>query len=290
MTVPPSNPGRAGGIDPVDAYLDNLMTPDERAAFERRLARDADLRELIELQKQIDGSLVRQLPYRAPTPAPAAIPISRAAGISWTRIRWIGAIAAIVALAFITVLYVTQPPALKFRAPDLVYRDFDAAGWKPAWVCKDDREFAEMVSFYLDSAVVVPLDTPGVTLAGWSLADQFDHGKPIGTPMSQQTLALLTKVDGKNVLVLMDRLSSDRKMRVSADSGLFLHRRELNGLVLYEVSPMPEARVLPKALPAEGRPKPGPSGIDGPNHRKGTGKRSRGSALIDGPSDLSGAG
>lgn len=281
MSTLPNNPIRPDGIDPIDAYLDGMMTDAERAAFEARLEQDAELRRVVEFQRQVDQSLVRQLPYQPPAPAPIAI--SSARRVSWKRLGWIGAIAAVIVLSVITALYIARPSGTKFRAPDLVYRDFESKGWKPSWVCKDDREFAEMVDFYLHSAVVVPLSTPGVDLMGWSFADQWDKGRPLGTPLSQQTLALLTKVDGRNVLVLMDRESSDRKLDVPKRSGLHLFRRTVNGLVLYEVSPLSEPRVLPKAVPAEGRHSPGSGRLD--SKPKGMGRRSRGTAMLESPSD-----
>jgi hypothetical protein len=51
--------------------------------------------------------------------------------------------------------------------------------------------------------------------------------------------------------VLMDRKSDDRKLKLPEASNLHLFRREVGPLVLYEISPLNEQRVLPKALEAK---------------------------------------
>ena len=43
----------------LDAYLDDVMTPDERAAYQRKIESDEPLRDQIEVQQDIDQSLRR---------------------------------------------------------------------------------------------------------------------------------------------------------------------------------------------------------------------------------------
>ena len=65
-------------------------------------------------------------------------------------------------------------------------------------------------------------------------------------------LVLYPALTGKdNVVVLMDRKGDDRKLKLPETSNLHLFRREVGPLVLYEISPLNEQRVLPKALEAK---------------------------------------
>jgi hypothetical protein len=245
----------------LEQYLDGVLAPAERAAFEARLEREPalrdELREREDLQGAIDASLARL--YRYTPPKAGSMGATREGGparpdsrpVRFTRRLWVltGIAAAVVLASVVLMLY--RPSAITYREPDALYAQYDAAGFRPAWKCESDQEFADATAFYLGSAVVVPLATPGVEVLGWSYADEF--GK--GTPISQQTLSLLTRVEGRNVLVLMDRADRDRTLRVARDSGLRLFRRVVNNLVLYEVTPLDAPRVLPAAIPATPTPR-----------------------------------
>jgi len=250
QTPGPREPNDA--VPPIDAYLDGLLSPADIKAFEERLVHDASLREQLRVQREIDARLQGLFAYPGAPASPAVLASIRPGRIR--RFAWPAAIAAAILLAVAGVQMYTaylRANPFKIRPVHEYYAALVDAGWKPAWVCHSDQEFADMVNFHLGSAVVVPLNAPGVELMGWSYADNARHGTPIG----QQTLSLLTRVEGRNVLVLMDRDSSDRRLRVPASSGLHLHRREVNGVVLYELSPFADARVLPHAVPATASPK-----------------------------------
>lgn len=238
-------------ISTLDAYLDGMLDATARESFERRLSIEPELRAQLELQREIDASLGRLFAYEVSAPTPRPIPFP-APGLRFSsRLGWlIGLAAAVVLVA--SFLHFYQPDGLRHRPAAAVYAEFAANGWKPAWRCESDQEFADMVNFYLGAAVVVPMNAPGVELLGWSYADKPKEGTPLG----QQALALLTHVEGERVLVLMDRLTADRRLRVPDDSGLHLFRRELNGVVMYEVTPLEEPRVLPAAVKATASPRP----------------------------------
>lgn len=62
MTTPPSSHGPEQ-VALLDAYLDDLLAPRERAEFENRLAAESDLAEAVAFQRRLDESLAR---YAAP--------------------------------------------------------------------------------------------------------------------------------------------------------------------------------------------------------------------------------
>ena len=50
--------------------------------------------------------------------------------------------------------------------------------------------------------------------------------------------------DQQPVLVVLDKAQFDRKLDLPPESNLHLHRRELQGVIMYEISPLTEARVI----------------------------------------------
>ncbi|MCA9289305.1 MAG: hypothetical protein KDA05_12005 [Phycisphaerales bacterium] len=249
----------------LDRYVDGLMEGDERAAFEARLRGDAALRAEVELQRRIDGRL------RAMYAPPARIEMAgrggsgagsagRAGGSSGPRLvgatgpsrkRWVPlAVAAMLALVVGGGggywWFVVGTPA-PFRQPAEIYAAVASRGFEPEWVCTTDEEFVEAVRDRFGRAVLLPVATPGVEVIGWA------YGTPV---LTNRTATLMTRVDGHEVLVLIDKGESDVNLRrvgeasggsgssSGVSSGLHLYKRRLNGLVLYEVSPLDSARVI----------------------------------------------
>ncbi|MEZ6235828.1 MAG: hypothetical protein R3B68_16715 [Phycisphaerales bacterium] len=243
----------------LDRYVDGLMEGDERAAFEARLRGDAALRAEVELQRRIDGRL------RAMYAPPARIGLPGRAGVEAggardddgprlvgatgpSRKRWVPlAVAAMLALVVGGGggywWFVVGTPA-PFRQPAEIYAAVAARGFEPEWVCTTDEEFVEAVRGRFGRAVLLPVATPGVEVIGWA------YGTPV---LTNRTATLMTRVDGHEVLVLIDKGESDVNLRQAGEaagaspgpfSGLRLYKRRLNGLVLYEVSPLDSARVI----------------------------------------------
>lgn len=250
----------AQGRDRLNAYLDGTLDPAAKAEFERALQSDLSLRAEVDLQREIDASLGRLFAYEAPAAAPATLkyeppaPSKRA----WVaRIAWLASAAA-VALGVFSYVQFGSPSGDTHPAPAAFYATVVDGGWKPSWACENEEQFARAVAnqFQLTSAsLVVPFDTPGVQLVGWCYANSFRAG----TPLSERSLMLLTNVDGKRVLVVMDRIEKDRALKIERGKGLSMFRREIGGLVLYEVTPLDAPRVLDaaKTVPVPPRKPPG---------------------------------
>ena len=162
----------------IDAYLDDLLDETQRAAFERRLESDARLRAEVERQRRIDGSLGRLFAPPVGDHVVSRITTLAAKDRRTARMparvsRWRRfAIAAALALGIIGVyrlwdfgfpvrpsdMYAPQP----WRSFETVYRDTVARGFKPGWVCKDDREFMTAFRRQLGQALLLVPPPPGI--------------------------------------------------------------------------------------------------------------------------------
>lgn len=247
-TPPPPGPT-------LDLYLDSLLSPEECADFERSLQLDAALTNQLLLQRNVDARLRELFAYAPPVTLPATLPetFSPSAAppqpVSYSfpaaRRRFVG-LAALAASLLLAFTYVYWPRTeVKFISPDEAYRRLAVTGWVPAFICENDEQFIAAVRKRFNDSVLIPAATLGVVLNGWGYAEGYE-----GSPLSANAMFLLTHADGERVLVLMDSTSSDTHPKLSAASkGLNLFRRDVDGIVLYEISPLPEPKVIPHALP-----------------------------------------
>jgi len=210
----------------IDLYLDGQLADEQREEFERRLEQDEGLRAQVEMQRRIDGVLRERY-------TPASVDFG---GRGRPHMR-VWAIAAVLVLAVSAGVYAAffMPQRAPFDQPSDVYRRLIASGFEPMQVCTDDGAFRSWMERKFDESIVIPDDLAGVELLGW-------HYKRVLTP---RTGVLLAKVDGEEVIVLVERRSAAR--RLGDQDGLHVYRRDLGGVAMYEVSPLHEARLLPHA-------------------------------------------
>ncbi|MGI9427842.1 MAG: hypothetical protein ACR2NM_04245 [Bythopirellula sp.] len=115
-----------------------------------------------------------------------------------------------------------------------IYQKCVADGFRPKWVCDDDREFAETFQ-----------RRQGKPLLLKPAAKDLMVGLSYLKGITSRTTTMLARVDGEPILVFVDILQRDSKPAKPAwSSGLNLFRQELAGLVLYEVTPLDQPRVL----------------------------------------------
>lgn len=249
--IPPSDANNAtsGGSqsDPfslqLEAYLDGQLRPQEQAAFEAlAAARKFPLNEKVKLQREIDLSMARLFAYEAPNlELPAPLPIGK--HVRSSRLR-LGVVLALAASLLLAVTYMYWPrQEIRIGPVQSTYARLERTGWNPDFTCKTDEEFAQKVKERLGTAMVIPMSTLGVVLDGWGYAQDYDGG-----PLSNSTMYLLTHVDGKRVLVLIDKRKNDRKLYLPPDSTLTLHRKEIGDLILYEVTPWPQSKAIDAAI------------------------------------------
>lgn len=227
--------------DLIDLYIDGMLPPEEAARFEAALETDPDLRRQLEFQGEIDRSLKAQFAPPAPETAASIVTALKSAGPR-TFNRRLFALAAMLALAaggfFISQKYFA-PPEIKRLAPGLVYSRLATSGWPVEFVCADEKEFASVMLRQLGAPLFIPAETPGVVVAGWSYTGGYD-----GSVLGPSTMFLITRVDQQPVLVLLDKAQFDRELELPPESNLHLHRRELQGVIMYEISPLTEPRVI----------------------------------------------
>ncbi|HEV8606735.1 MAG TPA: hypothetical protein VGQ99_15275 [Tepidisphaeraceae bacterium] len=256
-----------GGQRPsnLDLYCDGLLAGDELRAFEEQLARDPQLRAQVDAQRKIDASLRRVLV------APAAPVVSKIAssapsggadtpGGSGTparhpfihRIRrspWI-AIAAVLIIGLSVwrvwdtyYAHHTEDPIYIASAPrtmDTIYKVEKDRGFVPMWVCRNDKEFATTFWKNLGSALTFRNAPPNVASLGLS------YGNTVG--LSPKCVYMLFKINGREVIVFIDRKQNDGTPKLSTP-GMNLFRREAGEFVLYEMTPLDRPMVYDKFEP-----------------------------------------
>jgi len=248
--APPSPPTDSR----LDEYLDGLLHGEELAQFERTIAADPALSAQVALQQRIDSSISAQFKYSAneanlTPPAPQPIPIARG-GKRWILAALASisarqrAMLAVAAALLITCIYIYWPEEeVNFYPIDAVYANLDTSGWQPDFKCETDDQFAAKVNERFGSPVLIPMSTPGVTLVGWGYANDYE-----GSPMSKDAMYLLTTVEDRRVLVVMDNAECDRGLELTKGSKYHLFRKEIDGVVLYEMTPFKKPRVINAAV------------------------------------------
>ncbi len=120
-----------------------------------------------------------------------------------------------------------------WRSLETAYNDWLADGFEPMWVCADDQEFVDTFRATYYQGLLLGALPQGTTALGLSYCNSI----------SSRTTCLLATVDGTPVVVFVDRVERDRPQ--PQPEGLHLHRRRIDKLILYELSPVEQPAVLP---------------------------------------------
>lgn len=120
-----------------------------------------------------------------------------------------------------------------WRSRETAYNDWVAEGFRPMWVCADDQEFIDTFRAAYHQGLLLGTLPPGTTALGLSYCNNI----------SARTTCLLADTDGTPVVVFVDRVEADHPQ--PQPEGLYLHRRRIGRLVLYELSPLEHPAVLP---------------------------------------------
>ena len=235
----------------LDLYCDGLLAGAELRAFEEQMSRDPQLRAQVEAQHRIDASMRRVLiAPSAPTVSQPGVASSRPAILA--RIRrspWI-AIAAMLIIGLsvwrVWDTYYAHPteeiayPGSPPRTMDTIYKVEKDRGFVPMWVCRNDKEFATTFFKNLGSALTFRNPPANVASLGLSYGNVVD--------LSPKCVYMLFKIDGREVIVFIDRKSEDHTPKLTTP-GLKLFRRETGEFVLYEMTPLETPQVYDKFEP-----------------------------------------
>lgn len=232
-----------------DAYVDGLLSESAHKEFERRLERDADLRGELVRQRQLDERLrtlfappdaeriVARIPTRSASGAGSTAWGKHFANVSKGRwLAWAAVLVVVVGGGWLLREWIEPPPFWnRYESHTLaeVYQHEIDTGLKPMWVCKDDQEFAG--TFW--RGVRQPL----------VMYEVPEHVQAIGLSyvraLSPDTTYLLARVRARPVLVFVDRVDVDTHPEIE-EGELHLFRRQVDQLILYELTPLDEPHVL----------------------------------------------
>jgi hypothetical protein len=247
-----SHEGNPSSNEQLEAYLDGQLSPSERAAMESRLSDAAELKAAIRLQSQIDDALRRQ--FHAPQPSASFLrelrstdpTTSKTAAFkvsSVSRRTWIGislavcaaASGALIGLVFLADRGDRRRPYFQPQPLVDIYHATIKDGFAPYYECNDPQRFAS--TFQRRQGIPLRLiELP----AGCELGGLANSGG-----LSTRTTSMLCYDHQEPVLVFVDRLEADQpRMAERKDPGLFVHRKEYRGLVMYEISPFADPRFI----------------------------------------------
>jgi anti-sigma factor RsiW len=266
----------------LDLYLDGVLSPQEKADFERDAAANPALQTHLDLARAVQASMARRCAppmalhldrldeavKRAETtrgtptdnseaaavqaPAPAPIPIARGVpsaiaasrrGPGWRR--WVGyAVAAMIGIVGVVWWSnsVPDPEARRVLTAGEVMAATMEGGFKPTFVCKDDAEFVATVKNRFGKGLLLA-STETISVLGWAYSDTY-----AADIVSKNTLVLMAKVEGREVLMFMDRAPGEHVLKAgNVPTGYRLFTKTHCGLVLYELTPFDSPRLIEAA-------------------------------------------
>jgi hypothetical protein len=241
----------------INEHLDGLPDDGSRSSLESKMAEDSEFRKEVELQNRVAQSLRSE--YQAPDAQRAWRNVQAAAEkvvpkkkVDWRRSPWVAVAAMLIlSLAMWRVWVVVDPLGHNKRKPRVytfaqAYEQIKEDGYKPTWECKTEEEFVSFFHLNLRENAAVRGLPPNMQALGLSNLNVF----------SERSLVLLGRVDGKDVLVFIDRLENDKPQETPA--GLHSHRRVDGSLVFYEFSVL-DKPVLMQYLVRLGSPESPPN-------------------------------
>jgi hypothetical protein len=225
--------------DQLDLFLDGLLPEAERAAFVLKLESSPELRAAVEAQRRIDDSLRRQFcppSFEADVPSfgraaadTAPLAIIRPAAVRRWKL-WAAAAAVVLATSAVVSLIPRTTPL------EELYQRQVALGFSPDVTCTSIPAFGQWLEENYGSRIAPDQEHPNIEYAGWSYS----------RTISGYTGLLLAKVEGRQVLVVLDKQAevAARPPRPEAGKDLKVFRRDLGGLVFFEITPLGRSVII----------------------------------------------
>lgn len=222
----------------LEQLLDQRDDPAIRRQLDALAQSNAEVADALRLQDRIDAALARVA--MPPSPDILAARLRQAAPAATAALRrreFLGrltgfAAAAAIVMAAVGYWWLNQspPPRRAGWQPISVVAAYErekAGGFKPFEVCHDPSAYRETFQNKLGQGLIATAMPAAVTLQGWAY----------GSTVSPESIFLMAKVQDQQVLVIFDRLAADQP-QPAVEKGLHVHRRAVDNLVLYEVSPL----------------------------------------------------
>ena len=253
--------GDPGGGSTLDAYLDGQLSGAERSAFEARLARDPALAGAREAQRRVDAGLrgLFVIPPFIPLPMSGhptgtnghpsnghpVTPATPAATTGTAGYGWAGIKSAILStkglLAGLALLAVLLGVGgwlayLQFTAPhQLTFAEIYQQQVRVTPNGSVDGSQVETVaSQTIGYGIRLKSHPANVKLVSMSAAHV----------LSPHTFVLQARREGQDVVLLADRACEDAPAAAAAGCGMHQFRREIGGVVFYELTPLDEPMLL----------------------------------------------
>lgn len=248
----------------LEAYLDGLLDAKERTTFEQLVSKHAELRRAVEQQQRVNECLARlfnppqnlegsQVPGLAAATetvrrnGQADQRASADAQPADARRKWL-AVAAVLAISTVAAWNVwrfidAQPERVVVTYASTEHRSMAdwyetevEKGFEADWLCETDQEFRDTFAKQLGQPLLLArAELPrGVSWVGLSYRNS----------VSRNTVCLLARSFETPIIVFIDRAKRITDGFEPSGGDLKVYRRELGPLVLFEVSPLPEPRVL----------------------------------------------
>lgn len=233
-TNPQSNPND----DRLDRYLDGLMSPVERADFEKEAATNPALLREIAAQATIDANLRALF-----NPAHTNQTLTQTTPKPFFRKPLFISAAAAALLFIASVFFLARPNPLA-----ATYLAQHASGFQPAIVCTTDDAFATWTGSVMGQPLV-PVNLPAsVQLLGWTRTNTF----------SSYTGLLLARVNNQEVLVVMDRTPAADNATLRSSNGLHFFKHQVAAVRLIEITPLDHPTIINTLQPRPSSPPPSP--------------------------------
>ncbi len=225
-------------------YCDNELGPEERAEFEKVLAADPALQAEVELQSRIDASLRGAFGADNVEGIAADVDGIEAFKRPNSRTRLIWRVAAVLLFAVtIGVVYVeyqrefgTGPDSgtttIQASTMQDYYDQAVASGFRPGWACSGEQ-FASTFQGQFGERLVLENVPANIKLSGLGYA----------RIRSMQTVSIYASVDDKPVLLFAEPASTPGVLS-PMKNGMYRHERELGPMLIHEVSPFAEPKIL----------------------------------------------
>jgi hypothetical protein len=238
-------PNNSPNVAQIDAYLDGILAVEERDEFARELSTNELLRSAVELQSHVDESLSRLFSSPgAPRELIAKLrqSVDVAPATSLVRRRWLKvaslAAAATIVWAMLTWYFFGLGTGMPRYNPNLplnaIYEKCVADGFRPKWVCDDQKEFASTFGARQGQGLLLADLPAGMKMEGLTYCGG----------LSRYTTTMLARVDGLPVMVFVDRASADTHPTLPpSETKLHLFRKETGPLVIYELTPFDQPKV-----------------------------------------------